>query len=506
MQNYIDRIRDLPFSAVVERGDFHLLSAKEMNHLVGEGRLKAEQLLEYTLNRIQEDQTGAFVEYDTSALERARKIDQTVNQRKDFDPMAGVIGTSKDTYENAEVRRQFAGTQNPGSHPKKEWKAKSDAYMVRWLRNQGVLLTSTTESSNLALDTQVHSVNHPYDENLAARGSSAGAAVAARLLGGIHLASDAAGSARAPMVYNSATCGLMLPYSKEWIQGHKPPLFEDLEGLIDFGRVGFASQYVEDLALVSQHLGFRSEAERGLNKRLLLIEEFGDLSLNSSNANALDRGVQILRDNGFKIDKMDRFGDFEPNELIHVAGMAIGSRIAASIKSGPWKRPFAKAIWSRTLASVILNQMDGYYTKQARKFAQKNPGEFLTGVLEGLRDWERFLKETDEARKRISEVFKNVVEDGYDGILMPLDHAGQFKKCSTLEPIEGNPYFDATAGLSAVANMALETSALAIPTGHFSGLPNGLQVVSFGQAAVQNALQIGQILQVNNVLSEDKIT
>lgn len=495
MKNSIENIRNLPLSTVLKREELHLLSAREMNLLVIQGRLKAEQLFKYALDRIERDASGAFVGVDRSRLSFAQTIDQMTAERRgeDVGTLVGVIGTTKDTYRNTGVGRQFAGTRNPGSHPKKEWRANQDAFMVQWMKDNGLLLTATTETSNLALDTQVHNVRHPYGDHLAARGSSAGAAVAARLLGGIHLASDAAGSARAPMVYNSNTCGLMLPYSQKWIQGHKPPLFDDPRGLINFGRVGFASQYVDDLTLVSERLGF--EIDGNLNRRLLLMGEFGNLSLNSDNANALEKGVQILRDNGFTIDEMDHFGDFEPDELIYSAGQAIGARIAANIKSGPWKKPLAKAIWSRTLASVIIGQMYDYYSKQAKQFAQGNAGQFLTGVLEGLRNWERCLAETDDARKRMGDVFRNIVTEGYDGILMPLDHAGQFKKCSTLEPIDGQPYFDATAGLPVIANMAPETSALAVPTGHFSGLPNGVQIVSSGSTAVSNVLQIGQIIQ-----------
>jgi len=499
MKNSIDKLRDASIETILERSDLRLLSAREMHDLVITGRLRAEKLLEYAMSQIKACDSGAFVEVDKSSLKWAQAIDQMVTEGRgeNLSPITGVIGTAKDTFSNAGVARQFAGTRNPGSHPKKQWKAKQDAAMVEWMRDHGLLLTATTEASNLALDTQVHNVRHPYNETLATRGSSAGAAVAARLLGGIHLTSDAAGSARAPMVYNSDTCGLMLPYSQEWIQGHKPPMFDDPAGLINFGRVGLASQYVDDLSLISQALGFENGA---LNKRLLLIDEFGNLNLNADNANALDKGVQILRDGGFAIDRMERFGDFEAAELMHISGQAIGARIAASIKSGPWKKPFFKAIWSRTLASVIIGQMHDHYSKQAKRFAQGNPGQFLSGVLEGLRDWERCVEETDKARDRMSNVFRGVIENGYDGIIMPLDHAGQFKKCETLKPIDGQPYFDATAGLPVIANIAPQTSALAVPTGHFSGLPNGVQIVSSGNKAVSNVLSIGQIIQSNRII------
>ena len=139
--------------------------------------------------------------------------------------------------------------------------------------------------------------------------------------------------------------------------------------------------------------------------------------------------------------------------------------------------------------------MDVYYSKEEKRFAQGNPGEFLQGVQEGLRDSEKYLEITDKGRIGVAQLFENVSNEGYDGILMPLDHAGQFKKCSTLQPIQGKPYFDATAGLAGVANLDSHTSALAMPTGIFSGLPYGMQVVSSGPDAVSNVLQIGQIAQ-----------
>lgn len=492
----IERMDSGHLDHLIETEAYHQIQLRQLTQAIREGRLSAEQVFEWSQAAIDQNPYGAIVGIDPFARGRARRTDRRIKKGYEVGPLAGGVGTGKDTFKNWKIRDGIhAGTQFEGFQPKTTWRL-GRAYLIKELEKQGLNIVAATAAANLAFDIKMPAaLSNPFDPELAQRASSAGAAIAAMLLGGVHLGSDLAGSGRVPAVRNGAVFGFKFASEPKLIEGHIPPMIPGHEHLFDNGCAALLAPYPDDIRYALESMGQIRETRSQLKKRLILVgDPFGDLTLNENGRIALDETLKMLQDDGFEINKAQNINSLDPNTLIHLAGRTIGCRIATSLKAGPNAMP-PNRIWRR-FSSGKINEMIEYYEDLALRNSEDEHGVFLEGFLDGLRYSEKAFEETNEARDKLRDTLAGLMKD-HDAIIAPLDHTNVPipRDHNTLQPIGGRDYLGATAGLNAASNLVV-LDALAVPTvmkksPNGCDIPDGVQFIGPREAI----LDIGELIQ-----------
>jgi aspartyl-tRNA(Asn)/glutamyl-tRNA(Gln) amidotransferase subunit A len=289
------------------------LGACETADAVGSGRLRATQVAESVLHRMQalHPRLHAIVEQDAAwTLEQARSVDRRIAAGESL-PLAGVALTVKDNL-------WVAGRRiTQGSRRFRDFVAPRDAWAVARLRERGAVLVGITHCSEFACkgvsSNPLHGVaRSPWDLGLTPGGSSGGAASAtAAGIGALALVTDAGGSTRRP----AAHAGLVGMKPTFGVIPYGPGFAEPNFGLSVLGQMG---RSVADVALMWEQLLGYSPADWGSQPvrlerpvlgiapaRTLRIAWSPDLGcgfpVDRDVMTALEARVQALRDDGFEV-------------------------------------------------------------------------------------------------------------------------------------------------------------------------------------------------------------
>lgn len=225
-------------------------SAHELNEAFVLGDIKAVEICEYYLKRIEkiDPKVGAFLQVmPEQALEKAKELDKKREEGKPLGQLAGVPVGIKDNIHIKGERTTCA------SKMLEKYEALFDATAVKLLKDEDAIIIGKTNLDEFAMGGSTeHSAfldtRNPWNLKCTAGGSSGGssAAVAARLCP-IALGSDTGGSVRQPASY----CGIL---------GYKPTYGRvSRYGLVAFGssldQIGTFALTAQDMALTAGILG-----------------------------------------------------------------------------------------------------------------------------------------------------------------------------------------------------------------------------------------------------------
>lgn len=184
-------------------------TASNIATLVRGGQATAEEMLEFSLDRIRRDgELNAFVAIDETLARRdARNVDARLREGVDPGPLAGVPIGVKDFEEEVAGFRTTAGSHLLRARPV----ATSDTPHVARLRAAGAVIVGRTASAEFAMASDTHTAAYgttcnPWSRDLTPGGSSGGSA--ASVAGGLvplATGSDSGGSIRSP----ASHCGLV---------------------------------------------------------------------------------------------------------------------------------------------------------------------------------------------------------------------------------------------------------------------------------------------------------
>jgi aspartyl-tRNA(Asn)/glutamyl-tRNA(Gln) amidotransferase subunit A len=228
----------------------HHLSALELRSAFLDGEVKAVEIADFFLKRIQKNNKplGAFLSIlESRALFKAEALDKKRAQNKPLGKMAGVpIAIKDNTHISGEIT-------TCASHFLNNYKAPFDATVSRLLEEEDAILIGKTNLDEFAMGSSNENsayfpAHNPWNLNCVPGGSSGGssAAVSARLVP-IATGSDTGGSIRQPAGF----CGIV---------GYKPTYGRvSRYGLVAFAssldQIGPMTATVADAALTMEVIG-----------------------------------------------------------------------------------------------------------------------------------------------------------------------------------------------------------------------------------------------------------
>ncbi|HSX25426.1 MAG TPA: Asp-tRNA(Asn)/Glu-tRNA(Gln) amidotransferase subunit GatA [Chlamydiales bacterium] len=229
---------------------YHHLSATELRDAFVKGEMKAVQIVEHFLKRIERHNKdlGAFLDVmGPQALLKAEALDRKRAHNQPLGKMAAVPIAIKD---NIHIHGE---TTTCGSKFLKNYRAPFHATAVRYLEAEDALFIGKTNMDEFAMGSATENsayfpAHNPWNLSCVPGGSSGGSSVAvASRLSSIALGSDTGGSIRQPAGF----CGVV---------GFKPTYGRvSRYGLVAFGssldQIGPVSATVADAALTMEVIG-----------------------------------------------------------------------------------------------------------------------------------------------------------------------------------------------------------------------------------------------------------
>src|SRR6266545_6220078 len=127
--------------------NLHLISASEAAHLIRDGIISSEQLVEACLARIRDVdpqvREWAFLDPD-HALAQSRALDQLRLEGKPIGPLHGVPIGIKDIFDTADMPTEYGSPIHRGRTPSR------DATVVSMLRAAGAVIMGKTVTTEFA--------------------------------------------------------------------------------------------------------------------------------------------------------------------------------------------------------------------------------------------------------------------------------------------------------------------------------------------------------------------
>ncbi|PIS01274.1 MAG: Asp-tRNA(Asn)/Glu-tRNA(Gln) amidotransferase GatCAB subunit A [Chlamydiae bacterium CG10_big_fil_rev_8_21_14_0_10_35_9] len=230
--------------------DLYKLSAYELRNLFLDKKVKATEITEYFLKRIEKNnkKLGAFLTVlSERAMQKAKELDQKNAENKPMGRLAGVPIAIKD---NTHIEKEITTC---ASQFLTNYKAPFSATAVKLLEEQDAILVGKTNLDEFAMgssneNSSFYPSYNPWNLDCTPGGSSGGSASAvASRISLIATGSDTGGSIRQP----SAFCGVV---------GFKPTYGRvSRYGLVAFGssldQIGPIATNVKDIGLTMEVLG-----------------------------------------------------------------------------------------------------------------------------------------------------------------------------------------------------------------------------------------------------------
>ncbi|HEX75304.1 MAG TPA: amidase [Dehalococcoidia bacterium] len=233
------------------------MSLIEMADAIKSKRLSPVEIMDAALYRIEELNPKVNA-YCTLVAESARKqaieAETAVIRGEELGPLHGVPVSIKDLIFTKDIRTTGGSKIYENSIPQQ------DAIVVERLKAAGAIVIGKTNTSEFGWAAITHNplfgaTHNPWNPELAAGGSSGGAAASIALsMGSLAIGSDAAGSIRIP----SSFCGVF---------GFKPsfgrvPQYPNFPGWETLSHIGPITRTVQDAALAMEVIAGRDDRDR----------------------------------------------------------------------------------------------------------------------------------------------------------------------------------------------------------------------------------------------------
>ncbi len=314
------------------------ITACQAARVVKNGQLKAIDLVESTLARIEKDNPplNAIVTLDADdALRQAKAADQAVQERKLVGPLHGVPITIKDSFETAGMRT------TSGFPPFANRVPGEDAPPVARLRAAGAIILGKTNLPTLASGIQTNNpvfgrTNNPWDLSRTPGGSSGGAAAAiSAQLSYLELGSDIGGSIRIPAHF-CGVYGLKCTGGRVSGKGHlsspkRLVVPKGWDALLQLASMGPLARSIEDLRLAFPIIaepgtpGLEPQPVKPLAElRIAWTDDFGGAPLDNESRWLMQAFAARLSEAGCQVEHCQDAG-FDYEEAWFVAGACLGT-------------------------------------------------------------------------------------------------------------------------------------------------------------------------------------
>lgn len=194
-----------------ETTEFELIEASipEIHETMASGALSAEDLTAAYLDRIEEydEELNSFLHVNDGALERARELDEELENGGPVGPLHGIPLVLKDNFDTGDMPTTGGSLTMDGVIPP------DDANTVQWFRDAGAVIIGKANMHEFAYSWETYSSQGgqtptPYTLEHVSGGSSGGSAAAvAANLATVGTGSDTCGSNRIPPAFTN-TVGL----------------------------------------------------------------------------------------------------------------------------------------------------------------------------------------------------------------------------------------------------------------------------------------------------------
>ncbi|VAW90028.1 Amidase [hydrothermal vent metagenome] len=451
-------------------------SAKKLTRSIREGRVTIAETVQTCLDRIDRHNPAinAMVTLDKkNAMNTAAKMDVCIaNQDEDLPSLFGVPVSIKDAFETQGIRTTC-------SHPPlKNHIPKSDATVVKRLKEAGAIVLGKTNLPQLASDVQCWSplfgrTNNPWNRELTSGGSSGGSAAAVAMsFSFLDIGSDLAGSIRIPAAY-CGVAGLKATENRIPRTGHIPPLPGVEHSVHHMLSFGVLARCVDDLRLgldviagpdgVDSDVPPISKNTANLKTtrplRVAWWDDFDGVPICSRTKAGLNSTIQQLTDAGFAVERCFPDGfDFE------AAWYAYGIIMGAEVGLG-------------------MPAMERLPLSLVGRFIPKSQPLLRSVALGMFFNWKRY-NDALNIRERLIFQMEQFLEK-WDVWICPVAPStatphrkpGKFKMPPrVMVDDHPMPYLEGTVSMTTPFSLT-GSPVVVIPTGERSGLPVGIQVV-----------------------------
>lgn len=451
----------------------HTLSGRELRDAFLQGEVKAVEIAEHFLKRIERHNKdlGAFLHVlEVRALAKAEVLDRKRAKREPLGKLAAIPMAIKD---NMHIAGEITSC---GSKFLKNYKAPFDATAVQLLEQEGALLIGKTNLDEFAMgssneNSAFYPVQNPWDLKCVPGGSSGGsaAAVAARL-SLLATGSDTGGSIRQPAGF----CGLV---------GFKPTYGRvSRYGLVAYGssldQIGPFAVNVEDAALAMEVMGrpcdkdataldFPGESHSLKRKDLKGVRmgvPYALLqSLTPEIRSTFDKSMEVMRHLGAEIVDVDL--------SILTQGLAVYYVLATAEAATNLARFDGIRFGVRSAQGKTLEEV--YEKSRTEGFGREVKKRILLGTYvlsAGFQD--AYYKKAQKVRTLILNAFEKAFQT-CDAVLTPVAPTGAFSHGAIQNPWEMylQDIFTIPANLAGLP-------AISVPCGYDGrGMPLGLQLM-----------------------------
>jgi aspartyl-tRNA(Asn)/glutamyl-tRNA(Gln) amidotransferase subunit A len=451
--------------------NLHHYSATELRNLFLKGEIKAVEIAEHFLKRIEQHdkQLGAFLTVlGERALIKAEHLDQKKAKNLPLGKLAGVpIAIKDNTHISGEITTCASKFMS-------NYRAPFDATVTKLLEQEDALIVGKTNLDEFAMgssneNSAYYPVKNPWNANCVAGGSSGGsaAAVSARL-SLLATGSDTGGSIRLPAGF----CGIV---------GYKPTYGRiSRYGLVAFAssldQIGPFTTNVEDAALAMEIMGRHCEYDAtsidSLPDTYSLKKELKPFTvgipytllegLNSEMRANFDQAVEVFKQLGAKIVNVDLDVLKYSIATYYILATAEASTNLARFDGIRFGNRSANA---HTLEQVYeLSRKEGFGTEVKRRILL---GTYV--LSSGFQD--AFYKKAQKVRTLMMDAFDRAYTS-CDTIITPVCVTSAFKSGALLDPLQMylQDIFTIPANLAGLPSIS-------IPSGYdHEGMPLSLQM------------------------------
>lgn len=450
--------------------DIYKLKAFEIKELILDGKITVLKVVEEFFNRIEkvEGSIDAFLELDKEgALKKAAELD-AMDEKEGL--LFGIPIALKDNVSVKNLKNTSA------SLILENFIAPYDASVVTRIKRENGVIIGKLNMDEFAMGSSTKysafkETKNPYNLSKVPGGSSGGsaAAVAAREVP-LSLGTDTGGSVRQP----SAFCGVV---------GFKPTYGNiSRYGITSFAstldQVGIMGNDVKDVALLRDALSLHDPKDSTSNdidyklisntlkdnlkgKKLAVINNFLDSSLNEKIKENFKKSLDLLRSLGAEIDHIDlKYTDYGL-PAYHIISAAEASSNLSRLDGIRYGRRSDKKDGAMGIYESSRTEGFGFEVKK----------RILLGTYvlsKGNKD--SYYKEALKVRKMIKDEYTDVFKD-FDGVLSPTVSNIAFSiEDESIDSLDMSLYDSYTVGANLIGSPAIT-----VPSGIVDGMPVGIQ-------------------------------
>ncbi|OFI06242.1 glutamyl-tRNA(Gln) amidotransferase subunit A [Clostridium acetireducens DSM 10703] len=455
--------------------ELYKLTAHELKKLICEKEVKAEEVVQSYLNRINniDEKVGAYLCVSSEeALNKAKELDKKIEKGEKLGGLSGIPIAIKDNISVKSMQNTCASKMLQG------YKSPYDAHVIEKIKNeQGIVIGkvnldefamgSSTENSALKV------TRNPWDLERVPGGSSGGSAVAvASNEAPLALGTDTGGSVRQP----SSFCGVV---------GLKPTYGRvSRYGAVAFGstldQIGPIARDVEDCALLTQHIAgldkkdfttanievpnYKESLKTDLRgKKIGIPKEFFQEGLNDEVRNAIKESINVLKENGAQVEECS----------LPLAEYALSAYYIISSAEASSNLARFDGIRYGYRTSNPKDAVDIYVKSRNEGFGKEVKRRIMLGTyVLSAGYYDAYYKKALKVRNLIKKDFENVFKQ-FDAILSPTSPTTAFKIGEKTDDVLSMYLSD----IYTVPVNVVGVPAISIPCGMSQGLPIGLQII-----------------------------